>query len=191
MSGPLAGTGPYVLHKEAWPKGSKIWSLLLIVPLWARDHHICPKAQAPFLIHGKAPSAHQARHPRPDRFPEGAGVLSPWALWGSPCLEAPPADTSALPPSRLPAPHLRQGRNGLEAHALLGTGGRPAAGPPAALGAFRLPAPLPLQQEGSRQVPGQLGAGPFCIPPRAAPPEPRGLGFAGSQPWTGATPQPT
>lgn len=125
---------------------------------------------------------------RPDRFPEGAGVLSLWALWESPCLEAPPADTAALPPSLLLAPHLRQGRNGLEAHALLGTGGRPAAGPPAALGAFRLPALLPLQQEGSRQVPGQLGAGPFCIPTRTAPPEPRGLGFAESQPWTGATP---
>lgn len=172
MAGPLAGAGPYALHKEAWPRGSKIGSLLLTVPLGKGPH--LPEARAPFLSHGKGQSAHQARHHRPDRLPEGAGVLSPWALGESPCLKAPPADPEVrsgsrhlcTSPSRLPATHLGKGRNGLEAHALLSTGGRPAAGPPAALGAFRLPTPLPLQQEGSRQVPGQLGAGPFCIPTR-------------------------
>jgi hypothetical protein len=44
------------------------------------------------------------------------------------------------------AAHLWQGRDRLEAHALLGAGWRPIAGPSEALGTFRLPVTLPLEQ---------------------------------------------
>lgn len=77
-------------------------------------------------------------------------------------------------PFCLLATHLRQGRDGLKAHTFLSTGWRPATGSPAALRIFRLPAPLSLQQAEDSQLLGQWGAGPSCIPTRAAPPEPSG-----------------
>lgn len=62
----------------------------------------------------------------------------------------------AQSPFHLLATHLWQGSHRLKVQALFLRSWRPAPGPPAALGFFRLPAFLPLQQaEGSHQLPEQ------------------------------------
>lgn len=60
MSGPLGGVGPDALHKEAWPRGPKIWSLLLTVPLGEGPR--LPEGTGTFSDSWEG--APPARHPR-------------------------------------------------------------------------------------------------------------------------------
>lgn len=69
-------------------------------------------------------------------------------------------------PSHLLAAHLRQGRNRLEAHALLCAGWRPVAGPSAAFRVFRLPVSLPLQQADRSQLTTETWSLLHSIPTR-------------------------
>ena len=140
-----------------------------------------------FLIQSKKLSVTKPHAHRPDRFPEGMRILGSKipcphgpnrrAMSESPAYKAGDLGSGgyAQSPFHLLATHLWQGSHRLKVQALFLRSWRQAPGPPTALGFFRLPAFLPLQQaEGSHQLPEQQGAGPFCIPTLTAPLEPQG-----------------